>query len=101
MDDLGFCRLFSISVDPLRSIHLASGCFFKYHAGGFLLSSFNSPAVDVTETEDEYIFEIELPGFTKEEIEVTATVEELSTAAQELNTQAENSSNIIGKFSLD
>ena len=45
-------------------------------------SSVTTPAVDIMETDEEFIFELDLPGFTKDQIEIAAAADSLSIKAE-------------------
>jgi len=54
-----------------------------------------TPAVDIVETDDDFIFELDLPGFTSDQIEINAASDSLTIKAErERNTEE----NVEGKF---
>ena len=70
-----------------RRMRLADQFFGDYNR----MATTVSPAVDIAENEDEYIFELALPGFTGEEVSVTATSDELTIEAAKLVEKEESS----------
>jgi len=54
------------------------------------MSRVATPAVDVIENEDEFIFIADFPGFTKDEIEISAATDSLSIKAERMVENEEN-----------
>ena len=82
-----FCEIMNPTVDAMNE--MMKGFFGepKGHRGGFYPSIFGTMKTDISETDTEYSFEVELPGYNKEDISIVLENEVLKISAEKEETK--------------
>ena len=97
MQDMQYLKKYNRSYAP--SVFNNSHAFVEDVLDNFL-GSYNS-TIEATENDNSYSFELELPGFSKSEIEISALGEELSIKAKSKKNKKERSKTITLPPDLD
>ncbi|MCJ7445537.1 MAG: Hsp20/alpha crystallin family protein [Methanotrichaceae archaeon] len=80
MDDLGFIDIESMYMTQMKRVHRKMGDIAE--SVPFVAGAVKRPATDVMETDDAIIVAVEIPGATKEDIDISVIGDELSIRAK-------------------